>query len=124
MPLEGLGAVTATALVATMGHGQAVNKGRQCAAWLGLVPRQYASGGTQRLGHIGKRGEVSLRTLRIHGARRGLQLTGQRPDAKSRGAGRLKPRRGNHLAAVALAAKHARMMWAMLARDQAYRRVA
>jgi transposase len=124
MQLEGVGAVTATAIVATIGNGKAFKNGRQFAAWLGLVPRQYSSGGKQRLGHISKRGDVYLRTLLIHGARSVLRLTGQRTDAKSRWAERLKQRRGNNIAAVALAAKHARMMWAMLARDQEYRRVA
>jgi transposase len=124
MQLEGVGAVTATAIVATIGNGKAFKNGRQFAAWLGLVPRQYSSGGKQRLGHISKRGDVYLRTLLIHGARSVLRLTGQRTDAKSRWAERLKQRRGNNIAAVALAVKHARMMWAMLARDQEYRRVA
>jgi transposase len=124
MQLEGIGAVTATAMVATIGNGKAFKNGRPFAAWLGLVPRQYSSGGKQRLGHISKRGDVYLRTLRIHGARSVLRLTGQRTDAKSRWAERLKQRRGNNIAAVALAAKHARMMWAMLARDQEDRRVA
>jgi transposase len=124
MQLEGVGAVTATAMVATIGNGKAFKNGRQFAAWLGLVPRQYSSGGKQRLGHISKRGDVYLRTLLIHGARSVLRLTGQRTDAKSRWAERLKQRRGNNIAAVALAAKHARMIWAMLARDQEYRRVA
>jgi transposase len=124
MQLEGVGAVTATAMVATIGNGKAFKNGRQFAAWLGLVPRQYSSGGKQRLGHLSKRGDVYLRTLLIHGARSVLRLTGQRTDAKSRWAERLKQRRGNNIAAVALAAKHARMIWAMLARDQEYRRVA
>jgi transposase len=124
MQLEGVGAVTATAIVATIGNGEAFKNGRQLAAWLGLVPRQYSSGGKQRLGHISKRGDVYLRTLLIHGARSVLRLTGRRTDAKSCWAERLKQRRGNNIAAVALAAKHARIMWAMLARDQEYRRVA
>jgi transposase len=122
--LEGVGAVTATAMVATMGNGQAVNNGRQFAAWLGLVPRPYASGGQQRLGHISKRGDVSRRTLLSHGARSVLRRTGQRTDAKSRWAERLKQRRGQNIAAVALAAKHAWLRWARLARDQESRRVA
>lgn len=58
MPVPGVGAVTATALVATVGDARTVTKGRQCAAWLGMVPRQHASGGTRRLGRITKRGDV------------------------------------------------------------------
>jgi transposase len=124
MPLEGVGAVTATAIVATIGNGKAFKNGRQFAAWLGLVPRPYSTGGKQRLGHISQRGDVYLRTLLIHGARSVRRLTGQRPDAKSCWAERLKQRRGNNIAAVALAAKHARIAWAMLAGDQEDRRVA
>jgi transposase len=124
MQLEGVGAATATAVVATIGDGRAVKNGRQFAAWLGLVPRQYSSGGKTRLGHISKHGNVYLRTLLIHGARSVLQLTSKRTDAKSRWAEQLKQRRGNNIAAVALAAKHARIIWAMLARGQEYRRAA
>jgi transposase len=122
MRLDGLGAVAATAIVAAMGKGNAFKTGRQLAAWRGLVPRQDCRGGTQRLGHTSQRGEVSLRPRLSHGARRGLPRTGQRPEAKSRGAERLTQRRGNNSAAVALAATHARMRWARLARDRAYRR--
>jgi transposase len=124
LQLEGVGAATATAVVATIGEGKAFQNGRQLAAWLGLVPRQYSSGGKTRLGHISKRGNVYLRTRLIHGARRVLQRTSKRTDAKSRWAEQLKPRRGNNIAAVALAAKHARIIWAMLARGQEYRRAA
>jgi transposase len=124
MQLEGVGAATATAIVATIGDGKAFKNGRQFAAWLGLVPQQYSSGGRTRLGHISKRGNVYLRTLLIHGARSVLQLTGKRTDPKSRWAEQLKQRRGNNIAAVALAAKNARIIWAMLARGQEYRRAA
>jgi transposase len=124
MQLEGVGAATATAIVATIGDGKAFKNGRQFAAWLGLVPQQYSSGGKTRLGHISKRGNVYLRTLLIHGARSVLRLAGQRTDAKSRWTEQLKQRRGNNIAAVALAAKHARILWAILARGQEYRQAA
>jgi transposase len=124
MQLEGVGAVTATAIMATIGDGKAFKNGRQFVAWLGLVPQQYSSGGKTRLGHISKRGNVYLRTLLIHGARSVLQLAGQRTDAKSRWAEQPKQRRGNNIAAVALAAKHARIIWAILARGQEYRQAA
>lgn len=124
MPLEGVVAATATAIVATIGEAKAFKNGRQFAAWLGLVPPQDASGGKTRLGPISTRGHVSLRTLLIHGARRVLQRTGPRTDAQSRGAEPLQQRRGNHIAAVALAAKDARIIWAILARGQEYRRAA
>ena len=69
MQMPGVGPVTATAVVATVGNARAFTNGRQFAAWLGLVPRQHSSGGTRRLGRITKRGDVYLRTLLIHGAR-------------------------------------------------------
>jgi transposase len=124
MPLEGVGAAPAPAIVATMGEGNALRNGRPLAAWLGLVPQPYSSGGKTRLGHISKRGTVYLRTRLIHGARRVLQLTSTRPEAKSRWAEQLQPRRGNTIAAVALAAEHARIIWAIRARGQEYRRAA
>ncbi len=69
MTILGIGAVTATALVASMGDPTRLHGGRQFAAWLGLVPRQYTTGGKVRLGRITKRGDVYLRTLLIHGTR-------------------------------------------------------
>jgi transposase len=124
MQLEGVGAVTATAIVATIGAGKAFKNGRQFPACLGLVPRQYSSGGKPCLGHISKQGDVYLRTLLRHGSRSVLRLTGQATDAKGRWAERLKQRRGNTVAAVALAAKPARIIWALLARNQAHHRAA
>jgi transposase len=80
----GIGPVTATALVATVGNAHAFKNGRQFAAWLGLVPRQHSSGGTRRLGRITQRGDVYLRTLRIHGARTVMRQLARRTDATSR----------------------------------------
>jgi transposase len=119
--LGGVGPITATAVVATIGDGKTFRNGRQFAAWLGLTPRQHSSGGKTRLGRISKRGDVYLRTLLIHGTRAVLRVSAKSPDAKSQWAERLKARRGANVAAVALAAKHARIMWALLARDQDYR---
>ena len=124
MQLEGIGPLTATAIVATVGNGRCFKNGRQFAAWLGLTPRQNSSGGKSRLGGISKRGDVYLRTLLIHGTRTVLQHTGRHTDNKSRWAEALKMRSGNNVAACALAAKHARIIWAMLARDQEYRQAA
>jgi len=124
MKMEGIGVLTASAIVATVGDGKCFRNGRQFAAWLGLTPRQHSSGGKTRLGRISKRGDVYLRTLLIHGARSALQQTARRSDPKSRWAETLKERSGNNIAACAFAAKNARIIWAVLARDQEYRRAA
>jgi len=67
--IPGVGIITATALVATIGDASQFHSGRQLAAWLGLVPRQHSSGGKERLGRISKRGDGYLRKLLVHGAR-------------------------------------------------------
>lgn len=119
--IEGVGALTATAIVARIGDGNTFRNGRQFAAWLGLVPRQRSSGHKQRLRRITKRGDVYLRKLLIHGARSVLRVTATRTDRKSRCAEQLKARCGYNKAAVALAAKQARIIWAMVSRGEAYR---
>lgn len=121
MAIEGIGPITATALVASVGNAQAFKSGRQFAAWLGLTPRQNSSGGKTKLGAISKRGDVVLRTLLIHGTRSALRLTANKTDKKSRWAEALKARACANVAAVALAAKNARIIWAMLARGTEYR---
>lgn len=121
MRVEGVGPITATAVVATVGDAKAFHHGRQFAAWLGLVPKQFSTGGKPLLGRITKRGNVYLRTLLIHGARAVLQSTGKRTDAKSVWVEEVRRRRGDNIAAVALAAKHARILWALLAREHEYR---
>jgi transposase len=121
MKIEGVGPVTATALVASVGDGKVFRNGRQFAAWLGLTPRQHSTGGKQRLGAMTKHGDVYLRTLLIHGARAVLHVTPKRSDANSRWVESLRRRRPDNVAAVALAAKHARIIWALLARGQLYR---
>ena len=120
MALDGIGPITATAVVASVGNAQAFKNGRQFAAWLGLTPRQYSSGGTTRLGRITKRGDRYLRMLLVHGARSRLRFIDRKTDPKSAWAKRLKQRRHVNVAAVALAAKHARIMWAMLAKGTSY----
>jgi transposase len=121
MNIQGVGAITATAIVATVGDAKAFKNGRQFAAWLGLTPLQRSTGGRQRLGQITKRGDVYLRTMLIHGSRSVMRLTPQRADANSRWVETLRTRRPDNIAAVALAAKHARIIWALLARGQDYR---
>jgi transposase len=112
---QGIGPITASALVATVGNGRDFKNGRQFAAWLGLVPRQYSSGGRTRLGHITKRGDPYLRTLLVMGARAVLQRAAREADPLSRWALAVQRRRGYHRACVAVAAKNARVAWALLA---------
>ena len=121
MQINGIGAITATALVATVADARVFKNGRQFAAWLGLTPRQYSSGGTTRLGRITKRGDRYLRTLLVHGARALLRYIDRKSDAESVWAKRLMARRHVNIAAVALAAKHARIIWALLAQGTKYR---
>ena len=120
LQVPGVGPVTATALVATVGDARAFKNGRQFAAWLGMVPRQHSSGGTRRLDRITKRGDVYLRTLLIHGARAVMRQLARRTDATSRWGLALKARRGFNKAVVALAAKQARILWALLATGRPY----
>lgn len=120
MAIPGIGPVTATAIVATVGPAKEFRNGRQFAAWLGLVPRQYSTGGKVRLGRITKQGDVYLRTLLIHGTRAVLMRVQERTDRASSWVRALIERRGYKRAAVALAAKNARTIWAMLAKGQTY----
>jgi len=121
MQLPGVGPTTATALVAMIGRGQEFKCGRQLSAWLGLVPGQYSSGGKQRLGRITKAGDPYLRMLLILGARAVLQSAKHREDAISRWALQLEARVGYWKAIVAIAAKNARMCWAVLARGESFK---
>ena len=120
--VNGIGPITASALVATVGDAHEFRNGRQFAAWLGLTPRQYSTGGNSRLGRITKRGDVYLRTLLIHGARSELMYTARRNDHKSLWAEQLKLSKSWNKTAVALANKHARIAWSILAHDTEYLR--
>jgi transposase len=118
--IEGIGPVTATALVAAVGDRSCFKNSRQFAAWLGLVPKQRSSGGRNRLFGISKRGDRYLRTLMIHGARAALGNAGGKQDPRSRWLASLRQRRHPNIAAVALANKNARIAWAMLAGNVSY----
>ena len=120
--LRGVGPISASALVASAGDVKLFRNGRQFAAWLGLVPRQYSTGGKLRLGRITKRGDVYLRTLLIHGARSALTVMATKTDRLSRWVQALVARRGYKRACVALAAKNARMIWASRGREAKRRR--
>ena len=121
MQIEGIGPQTATALVATVGDPHVFKNGRGFAAWLGITPRQHSSGGKDRLGQITRQGDSYLRTLLVHCARAYLRVVDKKTDAKSEWARRLKERRHVNVAAVALAAQHARIAWAILAHGTEYR---
>lgn len=116
--VAGVGPTTAAALVATVGEPKAFRNGRQFAAWLGLTPRQHSTGGKTRLGRITKRGDAYLRTLLILGAKSALQAALRKPpEARHRlqhwivtVLGRI----GYHKTLVAIANKHARIIWALL----------
>jgi transposase len=123
MQVEAIGPQTATALVASMGDPHVFESGRSYAAFLGITPRQHSSGGKERLGQITRQGDRYLRTLLVHGARAYLRVVEKKTDAKSAWARRLKERRHVNIVAVALAAKHARIAWAMLAKGTEYRPV-
>lgn len=120
MRLPGLGQTTATALLATIGNGHDFKCGRQFSAWLGLVPSQHSSGGKARLGHITKAGDRYMRSLLILGARSVLHAAQEKTDAISRWATALAARRGYWRAIVAIAAKNARMAWAVLSRGDKF----
>jgi transposase len=111
---QGVGPITASAIVASVGDVREFRNGRQFSAWLGLVPRQHSTGGKPRLGHITARGDPYLRTLLVMGARSVLQRAVGKNDPLSRWALAVRARRGYHRACVAVAAKNARVLWAML----------
>ena len=114
MERRGIGPTTASALLASIGNGHDFKNGRQVAAWIGLVPGQYSSGGKARLGRITKAGDNYLRSLLVMGARAILSGLGDKHDGFSRWARSLVERRGYWRAVVAIAAKNARLAWAVL----------
>jgi transposase len=121
--IPGIGLLTATALVGTVGHIHAFRRARQFASWLGLTPREHSSGARRRLGGISKRGDVYLRCLLTHGARAVL-LAAHRRTGAARPLTRLQhwafavqERRGHNKATIAVANKLARVVWAVWHRD-------
>ena len=119
--IPGIGPLTASALVATVGDAKSFTSGRQLAAWMGLVPAQSSSGGKATLLGISKRGDVYLRTLLIHGARAALRAFRNKVDRSGDSwLQKLLERRHFNVAAVALANRNARIVWALLARDRQY----
>ena len=121
MKIAGVGPLTASAVVATITDARLFKNGREVAAWLGLVPKQHSSGTTTRLSGISKRGDKYIRTLLIHGARAALRFSDKKTDKRSLWITHKKHRSGYNIAAVALANKNARIIWAMLATGECYR---
>jgi transposase len=123
LAIEGIGPISASALVAAVGDATQFATGRDMAAWLGLVPSQHSSGGKERLGHISKRGDTYLRTLLIHGARSVINHCEGKEDRRSQWVRQLSQRRNRNIATVALANKNARIAWAVLSRRETYLQV-
>jgi len=118
--VPGIGPLTATALVASVGDAKNFDNGRQFAAWLGVVPRQHSSGGKPTQLGMSKRGDAYLRTMLIHGARSVIYRATQRADADS-WLVKLTTRRNKNVAAVAMANKTARTVWALLAHGREFK---
>ena len=120
MSIPGIGEITATAVVATVNDAKHFETSRSFAAWIGLVPRQYSTGGKVHLGRISKRGEKHIRTSLIHGARAVIANCKNKTDRTSLWVKDLVERRGFKRATVALAAKNARLIWALLHSEKEY----
>ena len=118
--IPGIGPITASALIASMGDAKCFASGRQFAAWLGLVPRQHSSGGKPTVLGISKRGDSYLRTLLIHGARAVIRVAERKANHAGSWLAQLMNRRHPNVAAVALANKNARIVWALLAHQREY----
>lgn len=112
--LIGIGPVTASAVVATVGDFNQFKNGAQFGAWLGLTPRQNSSGGKNSLGGITKHGDMHLRMLLIQGAKSAVMTAHKRDDPISKWLHQLRERSGWQKAAVAMANKNARILWAMM----------
>lgn len=124
LEIEGIGPITASALVAAVGDATQFNSGRDMAACFGLTPRQHSSGGKNRLGRISKRGDKYIRMLLVHGARAALKAAQNKEDGRSRWVKNLADRRNKNIATVALANKNARIAWSILSRGESYRKAA
>ncbi|MGF6872674.1 transposase [Paraburkholderia sp. MM5477-R1] len=120
MAIVGVGPLTASAAIATVGDARQFKNGRQFAGWLGVVPKQASSGGKTRLGRITKQGNDYLRTLFYQGARSAVMTAPRRNDRLSRWIVQLRARVGWYRTLVAVANKHARILWAILAKGERF----
>jgi transposase len=119
--IEGIGPITASAIVATISDANAFKNGREVSAWLGLIPKQHSSGNKIVLGSITKRGDRYIRKLLVHGARSVVNTCDNKTDRKNQWVADKKRRCGYNKATVALANKNARVVWALLATGECYR---
>jgi transposase len=118
--LQGVGPITASALVATVGDFKQFRNGAQFGAWLGLTPSQNSSGGKNKLGGITKRGDMYVRSLLIQGAKSAVMTAHRREDPISRWAHQLRQKSGWQKAVVALANKNARILWAVMVKGKSF----
>lgn len=118
--VPGVGLMTATYVVASVGNGTQFHTSKQFVSWLGMTPREHSSGGKQRLGGISKRGNGYFRSLLVHGARAVVKVIGRHEESMPWLAALVK-RKHHNVAVVAQAAKTARIMWSMLVHDTEYR---
>jgi len=121
MKIEGIGPITASAFVATVGDVSAFKNGRELAAYFGLVPKHVASGNKVKMLGISKRGDRYLRKLLVHGGRSALLASKNKHDYRSQWANKLKDRSCHNVAAVAIANKNTRIAWAVLAHQEEYK---
>ena len=121
MKIEGIGPITASAIVATIGDPKVFKNGREVSAWLGLTPKQYSSGDKMNLSGISKRGDRYVRKLLIHGARSIVKVCDNKIDKRNQWIQEKKYRRGYNKAAVALANKNARIIWSIMKTGECYR---
>lgn len=120
MTIPGVGPITASAIVASVGDASIFSNGREMSGWLGIVPRQNSSGGKSKLGGISKRGDKYLRKLVIHGCRSVLIRIEAREDRQAQWLKELIQRRGFNRACVALANKNVRTMWALMTKGESF----
>lgn len=124
MEIEGVGPLTATALFCAVGNGHQFKKGRDMSAWIGLVPKHHSSGGKSNLLGISKRGNTYLRTLLVHGGRAVVQNCDKKDDPLSKWLSNIKTKKGANCACVARANKVARIAWAILSKEEKYKKAA
>lgn len=124
MKIEGVGPITASVIVATVGNAKEFKNGREMAAWLGLVPKQRSSGNKNILLGISKRGDRYIRTLLIHGGRSVTRRCDIKDEQRFKIVKSKKDRIGFNRTSVAVANANARIIWALLSKNQEYRKVA